>query len=174
MPLHIVERHEWEMPPIGSNHDMRSFREIFEANVHHSDTLAPMQHAQCADVVRAFDTAHRKRGWACIGYNRVICTHGYIYQGRPLLMTPAAAEGHNTPIIAYCFISNGNDEATPEQWAAFLDIKAHDEKRMNKHRPRHQQRTLKVTTHREVEPPGYTECPGDGIETQVQQYRRSR
>lgn len=170
--MNIVERHQWAMPAIGANHTLRTWNDVVEANVHHSDTVPPADHQHCGGIVLSFDTFHRKRGWACIGYHRVICSHGVVFQGRPLLMVPAAAEGHNTPIIAYCFIANGNDETTDAQWAALLDIIAHDEQRMNKHRAPDRHRKLKMTTHREVEPPGYTQCPGDGIEAQVQQYRR--
>lgn len=161
----MILHEQWGMPPIEDNHETRDVAVIVEANIHHSDSVPPPHHADCPQVVRGFDRYHRAEGWACIGYSRVICSHGYVYQGRPLHIVPAAAAGHNAPIAAYCLIADGNNPATTQQLAALHHIVQLDEKRVG--------HKLKWTTHREVEPPGYTECPGDGIEAQVEKYRKS-
>ena len=165
---------EWGMPPIGDNHSLRDVSTIKEANVHHSDTEPPHLHGSlrpddsegCAAQVRMIDRYHRSEGWACIGYNRVICSHGYVYQGRPLHIVPAAAANYNGPIDAICLLAKGNNPATPEQLATLWYIIHKDEQRIG--------HTLRITTHREVEPTGYTECPGNGIEAQVVKHRRSK
>lgn len=165
--MNIISSRKWGMPKLAANHSTRKLSTITEANIHHSDSPRPVEHAHnCAQQVLGFDRFHREKGWAAIGYNRVICPHGYVYQGRPRHVIPAAAEGHNSQIIAYCLIGNGNEPATDAQWKALLQVIEHDEKRIG--------HELQWTTHREVEPSGYTECPGDGIEKQVRQHRKGK
>lgn len=160
-----VSRDEWGMPPIGPNHTTRDLDTITEFNVHHSASQPPRNHTGCDDSVRAFDGLHRHNGWACIGYTGVICTHGYVFAGRPFTVVPAAAENHNSHIIAYCLIGFGDEDPSTEQLRALLETYRHATDRLGRH--------LKITTHREVEPPGYTECPGDGIEHAVNKWRKS-
>ncbi|WP_431781694.1 LysM peptidoglycan-binding domain-containing protein [Streptomyces chumphonensis] len=42
-------------------------------------------HGQCAAYVRALQASHMDgNGWSDIGYSFVVCTHGYVYEGRGL------------------------------------------------------------------------------------------
>lgn len=158
----MVKPAEWGMAPITQPVAARQLDDVDEANVHHSDSEPSIEHRKCAGQVRGFDTFHRAgRGWSCIGYHRVICPHGFVYLGRSLLVVPAAAYGHNTPIVAYCLIAK-RGSATPAQWAALLAMAARDARTAG--------RALTLTTHREVTP---TDCPGDRIQQQVDEYRQA-
>jgi hypothetical protein len=162
--MHLVNRDEWGMPPIGDNHTTRPLHDVTEFNVHYSDSHPPSHHRDCASVVRAFDSLHRSKGWACIGYTGVVCSHGYVFAGRPITVVPAAAEDHNAHIVAYCLINDG-DAPTREQWLALKAMRGRIGERVGRH--------LKITTHREVEPPGYTSCPGEGVQRRVNRWRKN-
>ncbi|MDX3161776.1 N-acetylmuramoyl-L-alanine amidase, partial [Streptomyces scabiei] len=42
-------------------------------------------HTQCAGYVRQLQAQHMDgNGWSDIGYSFVVCTHGYVYEGRGL------------------------------------------------------------------------------------------
>lgn len=160
--LELVAPTEWGMPHVTRAVSTRSLEVIHEANVHHSDSEPPADHAGCAPAVRSFDALHRAapRSWACLGYHRVICPHGVVFLGRSLRVVPAAALNHNTPIVAYCLIAK-QGRATPAQWAALQAMAARDAHRIG--------RALLWSTHREVYA---TDCPGDAIQAQVDQIRR--
>jgi len=68
---------------------------------------------------------HKQRGWAMIGYHYVIRLDGSIEVGRPIGMTGAHCEGHNTGTIGVVYIGGltadgkaPKDTRTPEQRAA--------------------------------------------------------
>lgn len=162
MSLDIVSPADWGMEPIDFDEvATRDLDVVVEANVHHSASEPPSLHLLCDEAVRGFDAYHRNRnGWAALGYNRVICSHGTVYRGRPLYVVPAAAQDHNTPIVAYCLIAN-DGKATKAQWQALIAMIRHDATRLG--------HPLRITTHKEVWP--YTACPGAAIQTQVNAYR---
>lgn len=166
MAVKTVPAARWGMEPLDA--DKVAHRElaiVVEANVHHSAGAPPTEHRRCAATVRAIDDYHREHnGWAGGGYHRVICAHGVVFLMRPLDVVPAAAENHNTPVAAYCLLADDDDKATRAQLEALEAMRERDERAIG--------HALRWTTHREVEPPGYTECPGDGIEGQVVKLRR--
>jgi hypothetical protein len=155
--ISVVTPADWGQPRLDpAKVDRRGLDVITEANVHHSDSTPPADHADCPAAVRGFDTYHRSEGWAGLGYSRVVCPHGVVFLGRPLTVVPAAAMDHNTPIVAYCLIAK-QGAATPPQWQSLLAMAARDAARIGN--------PLKWTTHREVWP--HTDCPGDRIQHQV-------
>ncbi|WP_181785060.1 peptidoglycan recognition protein family protein [Streptomyces phytophilus] len=43
------------------------------------------EHSRCDDYVRSVQSLHMDtNGWSDIGYSYVVCTHGYVYEGRGL------------------------------------------------------------------------------------------
>ncbi|WEM05510.1 amidase [Ralstonia phage BOESR1] len=76
----------------------------------------------CADSKPSMDIGaaeidrwHRARGWACIGYNRVIKRDGTIEQGRPDDQIGAHVEGYNSVSIGICLVGGlKQDGSGPE------------------------------------------------------------
>jgi N-acetylmuramoyl-L-alanine amidase len=60
------------------------------------------------------DGWHRERGFACIGYHKVIYIDGSVHDGRKIEQIGAHAEGYNAHSIGVCMI--GTDQFTREQW----------------------------------------------------------
>jgi len=136
---------------------------VRRAVVHHDAVTPPTEHARCAAQVRRHDAYHRNgNGWACIGYHRLVCAHGTVYEGRPLLAVGAHSQPANVDGVGYCLFGAGDDEATPAQLSALAAAIAEDSRTLG--------RQLVVTHHRAVEP-GTTSCPGDGIAEQLDDVR---
>lgn len=100
---------------------------------------------------------HKDRGWSDVGYHFVITRCAAIQHGRDVAIVGAHALGINSESIGVCLVGGvAEDGKTPEfnftrgQMSALedllLDLTAvYDEAR--------------VEGHRDVMPPGYTECP---------------
>lgn len=56
-------------------------------------------------AMRAMEAYHRSKGWACIGYHRVIFPSGHVYGGRPFKWVGAHAKGGNHK-TGYSFAGN--------------------------------------------------------------------
>jgi N-acetylmuramoyl-L-alanine amidase len=73
------------------------------------------------------DRWHRERGWAGIGYHKVVLLDGTVERGRPDDQVGAHTRGHNTDSLAIVYIggvdSRGNpkDTRTPEQRIALFN-----------------------------------------------------
>ncbi|RMI92052.1 hypothetical protein BIU87_20845 [Streptomyces sp. ZS0098] len=77
-------------------------------------------HAQCAAYVRQMQAQHMDgNGWSDIGYSFVVCTHGYVYEGRGLRRRNSANGNTtlNNQDYAICLLvgSSGLDEPTDAQ-----------------------------------------------------------
>lgn len=72
------------------------------------------------------DQWHKNRGWAMIGYHRVIRLDGSVEQGRPYTRRGAHVRGNNTNTIGICMVGgldeNGKveDNFTEAQYHALL------------------------------------------------------
>lgn len=55
-------------------------------------------------TVEQIDKAHRKKGWAGIGYHFVIYLDGSIHDGRDIKQVGAHCTGYNTGSIGVCYI----------------------------------------------------------------------
>jgi N-acetylmuramoyl-L-alanine amidase len=81
-------------------------------------------------TVQDIDAWHKQRGFAKIGYHKVIYQDGSIHDGRPLSRMGAHCLGHNATSIGICYIggldTNGNpkDTRTPAQKKALYDLLA--------------------------------------------------
>jgi hypothetical protein len=63
---------------------------------------ADRPHIQCAAYVRRIQASHMdERGWSDIGYSFVVCTHGYVYEGRGLRRRNSA--NGNTSLNEECY-----------------------------------------------------------------------
>lgn len=133
----------------------RSAAQITEAIVHHSESPPPERHADCPGAVRGFQEFHMgpARNWSDIGYNRIVCPHGEVYEGRPLYVVGAHAPGHNISGIGYCIIDNGDGPSTFSARRALRDQLAADTAEVGG-------LSAGVRCHRDVYE---TDCPGDGI-----------
>ena len=50
--------------------------------IHHSALDNNLPHEKCHETICAYQAAHLKKKWSDIGYNYLICQHGYLYVGR--------------------------------------------------------------------------------------------
>jgi N-acetyl-anhydromuramyl-L-alanine amidase AmpD len=91
---------------------MRSINEII---IHCADTPNGKEFHN-TDI----DRWHKERGWSGIGYHYVICIDGSVEPGRPLEVSGAHAEGHNSKSIGICLI--GKNRFTPAQWEALKEL----------------------------------------------------
>jgi N-acetylmuramoyl-L-alanine amidase len=80
------------------------------------------RHFTAADI----DRWHKQRGWAGIGYHKVVLLDGTVERGRPDDQVGAHTRGHNSGSLAIVYIggvdSKGNpkDTRTPEQREALF------------------------------------------------------
>ncbi|MFJ8146548.1 peptidoglycan recognition family protein [Streptomyces sp. NPDC096048] len=87
MALKLVSRSQWgarayRMPNGGTLYSGKRGG----IKLHYLGTAyADRPHAQCDDYVRQIQAQHMDgNGWSDIGYSFVVCTHGYVYEGRGL------------------------------------------------------------------------------------------
>lgn len=80
-------------------------------------------HSRCARKVRTVERFHEvSRGWADIGYNAMVCPHGYVFEGRGPGVKPAA-NGYGSPNddwYAVCYLGGVGDSFTEEGQQGFL------------------------------------------------------
>ena len=121
--------------------------------------------------VLAIDQEHRGEGWAMIGYHKIIDANGVIYNGRPDLDIPAAAEGMNEDSIDVCLLGDfepGTFGFVPSVPAAQLNAAKQVALYYHQKFP-----TIKETIgHRDVSklidcPSDATLCPGDVLEAKL-------
>lgn len=97
--LRLITRAQWEARPPKS----RSVGKLTKAStVHWNGNVVTVygkkewDHSNCASLIRGVQNFHmNSRGYADIGYNFVVCPHGYTYEGRGLNVVNAA-NGTNT------------------------------------------------------------------------------
>lgn len=153
------------VPPIHAR--ARAAAGIVRVVVHHGgDSPAPAEHKACVERVRSYDLWHREgRGWAGLGYHRIGCAHGVVWEGRPLLMVGAHSEPANVDGIGYCYIG-GNEPMPALALNAFAAAIRQDAAQLG--------RPLTVWGHGAGRPavePGTTVCPGPGIAGQLEELR---
>ena len=97
---------------------------VFHYSAANSDEQS--DHANCAGRVRGIQNYHMdKNGWADIGYNFLVCKHGYVFEGRGWGVMPAATEGHNSHTHAVCFLGDDtvlHDDVTTAGRQGLVDI----------------------------------------------------
>lgn len=83
------------------------------------------KHFDVSDI----DRWHRERGWAGVGYHKVVLLDGSVQEGRPEAKIGAHVAGHNANSIGYVYIggvaSNGKtakDTRTAAQKATMLRL----------------------------------------------------
>jgi N-acetylmuramoyl-L-alanine amidase len=115
--------------------------------IHHS--ASPLS-TTLADV----DRWHRERGFDRVGYHFLIEADGVLRRGRPLDVVGAHAKGRNTGSIGICVAGDNTkfgSEWTPAQKVTLRSLV----ETLTTIYP-----DSDVRGHRDVMPPGYTECPG--------------
>lgn len=107
-------------------------------------------HTRCASIARAWQSYHMDaRGWWDLGYNALVCPHGYVYEGRWRKTRGAHAGTNEGNYRSYgvCYIAGEGDPLTD---AAKLGLKE---------AARLLGRPIKWS-HRDWNPTG---CPGDEL-----------
>lgn len=84
-------------------------RKIDKIIIHCSATKEG-QHFTVADI----DTWHKARGFAKIGYHKVIYLDGSVHDGRPLDQLGAHCLGHNATSIGICYIGGLDAAGKPK------------------------------------------------------------
>ncbi|MER7814090.1 hypothetical protein [Streptomyces sp. NPDC096153] len=87
-------------------------------------------HSACAAYVRKLQDSHMDgNGWSDIGYSFLVCTHGYVYEGRGLKRRNSANGGTalNEQDYAVCALlgSSGLTQPTDDQLAGIRDAIDH-------------------------------------------------
>lgn len=143
--------------------------------VHYSAVNADEQrlHRNCAGRVRGIQRFHMESdqlapgGASDIGYNWLVCRHGYVFQGRGWRRRPAATGAANDFTLAVCFLGDdtkGRRDVTPEARKAFRSI-------LDFLMPPRCPRLAGVRGHRDFMS---TSCPGDELIAFVRRLNRER
>lgn len=121
--------------------------------VHHS---ASDYRTTTAAIIKGWHTDPKKPGgpFQDIGYNFVIEGKGQIVIGRPLPIVGSHAKGVNRISIGCCVVGNNLDPDMKWQPAQVLALR-HLWQSVQTLFPK-----IQLKGHRDVERPGYTECPG--------------
>lgn len=79
-------------------------------------------------TVAQIDAMHRARGFAQIGYHKLVHLDGTVSEGRPEHLAGAHVEGHNTGTLGYSYVGGvdakgkAKDTRTPEQMQAMIRL----------------------------------------------------
>ncbi|MCI0384596.1 N-acetylmuramoyl-L-alanine amidase [Streptomyces sp. CNQ085] len=85
--MRLVTRAQWGARPYRQPYGGITYsRARRGVKVHYLGTpYSDRPHERCDDYVRTIQAQHMDRsGWSDIGYSFVVCTHGYVYEGRGL------------------------------------------------------------------------------------------
>lgn len=110
MALKLVSRSQWGArayrTPNGATPYSRARRGV---KLHYLGTAySDRPHDRCDDYVRQIQAQHMDgNGWSDIGYSFVVCTHGYVYEGRGLKRRNSA---------------NGNTTLNEQDYAVLLMV----------------------------------------------------
>ncbi|MGP4048790.1 peptidoglycan recognition protein family protein [Streptomyces sp. 2A115] len=108
--MKLVSRAQWGArayrTPNGATPYSRARRGV---KLHYLGTAySNRDHGQCDDYVRQIQSQHMDgNGWSDIGYSFVVCTHGYVYEGRGLRRRNSA---------------NGNTTLNDQDYAVLLMV----------------------------------------------------
>jgi hypothetical protein len=120
-------------------------------------------HEQCAAYVRALQASHMDgNGWSDIGYSFVVCTHGYVFEGRGLKRRNSAngSTSLNERHYAVCALVGNSGVTRP------TDAQLHGLRDAIEYCRSEGPAGSQVLGHRD----GYsTDCPGGPLYTWVQQ-----
>lgn len=127
----IITRAEWgARPPQCSISQCTAWE---HSTIHHtasSGDYSVSDHSECYSRVRAHQNYHMdSNGWCDIGYNFLVCKHGYIFEGREGSIDSYPRGAHdsiNCPGIGAClmgyFHRPYNNEPTPEMLSALTSL----------------------------------------------------
>jgi N-acetylmuramoyl-L-alanine amidase len=79
-------------------------------------------------TVKEIDAMHRARGFAQIGYHKIIHLDGTVSEGRPEHLAGAHVSGHNTGTLGYSYVGGvdakgkAKDTRTPEQMQTMIRL----------------------------------------------------
>ena len=153
--MNYVTRAQWGARPARSTTDLRHVDTVV---FHYTAADADEQrdHANCANRVRGIQNFHMdSRGWNDIAYNFLVCSHGYVFEGRGYWNWSAATGNDNSHTIAVCALGNddvGEAELTPAMRQAFVAVTKEIQRRWRKQ--------LLYKGHRDFMS---TVCPGNEI-----------
>jgi len=169
----LVTRKEWGARPPSAITPLAPAAVRFLV-VHYSamDADERRRHSECAARVRGIQRYHQTSdqlapgGAADVGYNWLVCRHGYVFVGRGWRRRSAATGPANGFSVAVCFLGNdsaGRDDVTPRGRRAIRDVLAFCE--------RNAPNLEGVRGHRDFMS---TSCPGDELYAFVHRLNRER
>lgn len=103
-----VTRKEWGADPLVSPRPKVGIKAKDFFFTHHAAINAPSRHLTCVNLVQAFQEQHIKKGWKDIGYNDLVCPHGYHFEGVGYERVGAHCPKYNRNGIGVCYIGNGD------------------------------------------------------------------
>ncbi len=162
----VVPRSAWATA--GPNASLaRPMGRIERITVHHDgmDEFDSFSRQDAARRVEAIRRAHVNNGWADIGYHYIIDPAGRIYEGRPVSLQGAHVRDANERNLGVMVL--GNFMRRPPTEASVSSLEGFLRSAMRQYRVPVQ----RVMTHREYVP---TACPGDRLQTMMNQLRGSR
>ncbi|MDD7983717.1 N-acetylmuramoyl-L-alanine amidase [Lentisphaera marina] len=159
--VRVVPRTSWCETNMKSN--VNPMGRIKKITVHH--TTAPKNLAKMSDIqyLNIIEKAHKKKGWASIGYHYIIGRDGTIYQGRPINYQGAHVSGANSNNIGVSLIGDFNKKLPNRSQLNALNTM------LGYLRKKYQLPATKVYGHKHL---GTSECPGIQLEKWLIQYRK--
>ncbi|WP_426568078.1 N-acetylmuramoyl-L-alanine amidase [Streptomyces canus] len=122
MALELVSRAQWGARPYRTPNGATPYsRPRRGVKLHYLGTpYTDRTHDRCDDYVRQIQAQHMDgNGWSDIGYSFVVCTHGYVYEGRGLHRRNSAngSTALNEQDYAVCLLvgSSGFTQPTDDQ-----------------------------------------------------------
>ncbi|MBN2491034.1 MAG: N-acetylmuramoyl-L-alanine amidase [Planctomycetes bacterium] len=112
----ILPRARWRPEPL-RQHLANRMEAIRKITVHHTGMLAqPMSVEEVAQLLRAIQQEHFRRGWADIGYHYVVDPAGRAWECRPIAYQGAHAGNHdlNRGNIGVSMMGDFNSQPVPE------------------------------------------------------------
>lgn len=140
---------------------------IDRITVHHDgmDEFDSHSRADSSRRIEAIRRAHVNLGWADIGYHYIIDPAGRIYEARPTSLQGAHVRDQNERNLGVMVLGNFMRRQPTD--ASVASLESFLRSAMRQHRVPVQ----RVLTHREYAP---TACPGDRLQTMMNQLRTSR
>lgn len=114
--------------------------------------------ANCADLLRSYDQAHKAKGWTMLGYHFAISRAGTLYLCRPATSIGAHVLNQNSGNVGVVCCGGPGDKPTAEQAATLRWLLANAHTRALPAAWRVDLRGLPVKGHNDWMA---TECPGD-------------
>lgn len=152
MAPQIVNRAGWGARPPTGGLTHWAINQPSGTTIHYEGAGGHADHSLCAAEVRSIQAFHQAGVYVDIAYNWLVCQHGVIYEGRPVLAFESAAQkAGNATHIAICYIGGPLTPLTAAGKAGINWVILH---------------RGPILGHKD-EPSCSTSCPGDTVEAWI-------